>query len=293
MEIGIIGSGAIGLLFGFHLSENHSVRLYTRRKEQAEALNRDGIVLKNLTGDNRQRKISADTSDNYQEEFLIVAVKQYQLKEIAASLKGCRERKKLLFLQNGMDHLSILKELSQQHDCYAGVVEHGARKESENTVKHTGMGKTNLGSFGTGAAEELALQLDSPAFPFQWKENCRVMLAEKLLINTCINPLTALLGIKNGELISNSQYNLMMRSVFEEAFAILKLTDKEKSWDKVQEICAKTHHNVSSMLADIQSGRVTEIDAILGYLIKLSPFPETNAPIIVFLYRSIKGKETS
>jgi 2-dehydropantoate 2-reductase len=34
MEIGIIGSGAVGLLSAAYLSKNHDVTLYTRRKEQ-------------------------------------------------------------------------------------------------------------------------------------------------------------------------------------------------------------------------------------------------------------------
>ena len=43
MRIGIIGGGAIGLLFANYLSENHDVTIFTRTKEQAELLNRDGL----------------------------------------------------------------------------------------------------------------------------------------------------------------------------------------------------------------------------------------------------------
>ena len=43
MRIGIIGGGAIGLLFANYLSEKHDVTIYTRTQEQAELLNRDGL----------------------------------------------------------------------------------------------------------------------------------------------------------------------------------------------------------------------------------------------------------
>ena len=45
MRIGIIGGGAIGLLFASRLSEKHSVTLYTHTADQASIIKRDGIRL--------------------------------------------------------------------------------------------------------------------------------------------------------------------------------------------------------------------------------------------------------
>ncbi|MDQ7861305.1 2-dehydropantoate 2-reductase N-terminal domain-containing protein [Peribacillus frigoritolerans] len=42
MRIGIIGGGAIGLLFASHLSEKHNVTLYTHTADQASIIQRDG-----------------------------------------------------------------------------------------------------------------------------------------------------------------------------------------------------------------------------------------------------------
>nr|WGD97257.1 ketopantoate reductase C-terminal domain-containing protein [Bacillus safensis] len=71
----------------------------------------------------------------------------------------------------------------------------------------------------------------------EWKK----VLEEKLLVNVCINPLTALLHVKNGELIANPSYEYMMKCAFEEALSILGLPEKERLWSHVVSICKKTY----------------------------------------------------
>ena len=40
-------------------------------------------------------------------------------------------------------------------------------------------------------------------FPVQIETDWEEIMHKKLVVNVCINPLTALLGVKNGELITN------------------------------------------------------------------------------------------
>lgn len=87
MEIGIIGSGSLGLLYSFYLSETNKVTLYTRREEQANKINKHGITL--VQGNTEiTKKVEASYEKNYKEPVLIITVKQYSLNSIIDTLTG-------------------------------------------------------------------------------------------------------------------------------------------------------------------------------------------------------------
>jgi 2-dehydropantoate 2-reductase len=67
--------------------------------------------------------------------------------------------------------------------------------------------------------------------------------------------------------------------------------NEEQMWELVTTICKNTAQNKSSMLRDIEEGRKTEIDAILGYVLAEAKKIEREVAITQFLYDSIKGME--
>lgn len=288
VKIGIVGGGSVGLLCAYYLSKHHDVTVITRRKEQADAISKNGI---HFTKDKCLDISICKASDKIDSTFdlFIVSVKQHHLVKVLPMLEKLPETA-ILFLQNGMAHISELKHWNVKHHLFVGSVEHGALRTGDYSIEHTGEGKIRWSAFRTTTKNEL-LQLEkntSEAFPFQYEDNWYQMLAEKLLVNACINPLTALMRVKNGELI-HTPYLTFMRLVFEEAITILKLNNKDEVWKKVLLICEKTQHNISSMLKDIMSSRETEIDAILGFLLKESEDKGYEVPHLAFLYRSVKA----
>ncbi|KAH9049389.1 ketopantoate reductase PanE/ApbA C terminal-domain-containing protein [Lactarius hengduanensis] len=124
-------------------------------------------------------------------------------------------------------------------------------------------------------------------------------MKRKLVVNTVVNPLTALLGCRNGDLLESEEtMKIMKRVCFEaaEAFARQAQAHQEGgSWnDRVsrarirsgfsrvspalsahalEEECLRVIRvnagNTSSMLSDVRSGSYTEIDYMAGYLLGL------------------------
>jgi 2-dehydropantoate 2-reductase len=112
MKIGIIGGGAVGLLTASYLYQNkHNVTLFTRTEEQANLINNLGVIL-SVDEKTKQMCITADKLLPKINTFdlLIVCVKQYHLNQIVSTLNQY-EGENILFLQNGMSHIEIVKNL--------------------------------------------------------------------------------------------------------------------------------------------------------------------------------------
>ena len=123
------------------------------------------------------------------------------------------------------------------------------------------------------------------------EENYEKMLLKKLVVNAVINPLTAILRIKNGELIENPHYFKLVKSLFAEIQECLHLQKPEHYFKNIITVCEQTAQNKSSMLRDLEEKRPTEMEAILGYILEKAIEKEIHTPIIELFYQAVKGKE--
>ncbi len=295
MKIGIIGGGSIGLLFAHYLAKKHDVTIYVRSKEQAEKLASEGLVFeKNSVSMNGRMHSLVFSEWTGKEELTIIAVKQYHLHKVLQVIKkaSLKNSHSLLFVQNGMGHLKWLKGI-EGANIFVGTIEHGALKVSANHVIHTGEGRTRIALYKGKCIAEIK-ELIEPLlkdFPFFFEENYDEMLIQKLIINAVINPLTAILNVKNGELIANPHYYHVFKQLFIEISTVLEISNKERAFEQLEDVCKKTAENRSSMLKDMDEKRPTEVDAILGYVLEKSKEKGINTPLANGFYYLIKGKE--
>lgn len=293
MRIAIVGGGSIGLLYTYFLSDVHEVTLFVRNDMQRKVIEENGMIL-GTNGELYEKSITtrpiADW-DAAEVDLSIICVKQYHLQELLR--KDARKKwEPLLFLQNGMEHIDWIESL-QLPSVLVGIVEHGALKKEDNVVIHTGKGITKIAilrGLNTSFVEALTNPCQSN-FPFQLEPDFEKMLMKKLVVNSVINPLTAILKVENGVLLDNHYFYQLFHQLFSEVASVLNIEQKEEAYSNVVEVCRKTSHNRSSMLKDIEEKRQTEVDAILGYLLKMAKKKEIKAPMIYALYQMIKGME--
>ncbi|WP_160720174.1 2-dehydropantoate 2-reductase [Bacillus sp. USDA818B3_A] len=293
MRISIIGAGSIGLLFAAYLSRGFNVTVYTRSAEQAVEINKNGIVLLNGTGETVSKVEALPITDwKGEEDLAIITVKQYQLAPIIERINQLDPLpSSLLFLQNGMGHLKQLEQL-EVHNLFVGSVEHGALKQNPFTVKHNGAGTTNAAVYrGDPRLLKLFLEAVSNVFSMTYQEDYYPMLEKKLIANALINPLTAILQVKNGELIDNPYYFKVLQNLFSEITFILNLKNPQENWSQVIKICKQTADNRSSMLKDLEGNRLTEVDAIVGYILDKAESQGKKSSPFETLFYLIKGKE--
>jgi 2-dehydropantoate 2-reductase len=104
---------------------------------------------------------------------------------------------------------------------------------------------------------------------------------EKLALNAIINPLTALMDCENGEILYNYSFTRVMRMLLIEISSVICALPElqgipgienrfapERLRSMVTKLANQTAKNTSSMLADVRSGKTTEIEYINGYIVR-------------------------
>jgi 2-dehydropantoate 2-reductase len=139
----------------------------------------------------------------------------------------------------------------------------------------------------------LADQLRAAGFIVESAPDANALLWGKLVINAAINPLSALLGVPNGELLARREARALMAAVAREAASVavaqgigLPYPDPVVA---VETIARRTATNRSSMLQDVRRGAPTEIDAINGAIVQAGAQTGVPTPINRTLWQLLKA----
>ena len=292
MTIQIIGGGAVGLLLtSFFAEQNFSAEIVSKREKQCEALRTYGLFRNSFTGEQEKFSVSATTQLGECPDFVVIATKYDALVQIYPLLEKLPKTVPLLFIQNGLAHYEEALRLPQQHIAF-GSAQFGAQRANDYTVNHRGIGVLKI-AVARGDIEKFSYieKLRSQLLPIQFEVDAEKMLFEKALLNCFINPLTAILKVKNGELLTNKHAYTLLEVLYEELVAAFPHIRVQFPFDSVIALCEKTSTNTSSMLADRLVGRKTEVDTIVGVILQKAAHENKQTPTLRTLYEMIKAIE--
>lgn len=289
LKVVIVGAGAIGLLIGSYLSEQkHEITYITRTHEQAVTLCTKGITRIQPDGETVHTKVFASTEFNQAptDALWIIAVKYHHLSSIEPHLKSLPESTALLFTQNGLAHLQWVNQFNN-HPVYIATIEHGAMKEDSSIVVHKGIGVTKIAPYIKKTNHLDFTLFESPLFHIELAEDAYGIVLRKAILNACINPITAVLQITNGELLTNSHAFFLMKTIFYEIESVFAEISQLLTFEEVKALCIKTAKNNSSMLQDRLNHRTTEIEPIVGALLQMAATRDRDLPVLRTLYNLV------
>lgn len=271
----LVGTGALATLFAARLSEaGHSVSMLGTWKEGLHALQKDGARIIDVDGSEKSYQVHAtdNPSDVKDSKYALVLVKAWQTERAAKQLKESLADDGLaVTLQNGIGNKETLQSTLGVERVSLGITTTGATLLAPGLVKVGGEGIISLEQ--NQFSSKLEAILKSAKFNLQAVDDAESLVWGKLVINAAINPLTALLQVPNGELLSNSKARKMMAALAEETAEVAEAEQVHLPFENpvsaAEDVARKTAQNKSSMFQDVLRGAPTEIDAICGAIMNL------------------------
>ncbi|MFM7272842.1 MAG: ketopantoate reductase family protein, partial [Gammaproteobacteria bacterium] len=210
----------------------------------------------------------------------------------------------VVLLQNGMGFQEAVRQLAPHARLFCAVTTEGAWLEEPFRVRHAGGGGTELGCWPSGnlpAAESIAAELGAGFLPVRAVADVEPLLWRKLAVNCAINPLTALRGCCNGELLDTG-HRQEFEALCAEIFGVLHALGHTELAGRVaaeaEGVARATAPNRSSMRQDLDAGRQTEIAFINGFLVERArergiPCPLNTALVEAIRAREVRGGSTT
>lgn len=299
MEILVFGAGAIGSLFGGLLSQKYDVTLLSR-KPCADAVERNGLRICGKTNLIVYPKARVNINHSY--DLILLTVKSYDTEEAAKQIKrNISENTIVLLLQNGLGNESLLAKYIGKRHLLKGLTSHGVIYLKPGVIEHSGIGETVIGELDGKITERvvrIAEIFDSVGIKTTATKNIEAETWVKVIINACINPLTAVTNLRNSAILKIPELRNLSRAICREAVEVANRATNVKllykcTIRKVENVARLTAENKSSMLQDIENKRRTEIDFINGKIVELGRKYQIDTPANSALVALVKSIESS
>lgn len=291
----IVGSGAVATLFAVQLaSTGIPVTMLATWKEGIEAIQQEGVKAICPDGSELAARVKI-TNDPFSLDELVddalILVKAWQTERAARQVNYLLAEDGIaLSLQNGLSNReTLVMELGASRTA-CGVIVLGAQLVQPGVVKTTGHPLVQLEK--NEKLKKIRKMLEKANFRVEEYEDISVIQWRKLIINAVINPLSAVLGFRNAELVSNPYAHDLLATLISETVTIAEAAGVNLDADMqdlIHEVIKKTGANQSSMLQDKQRGAPTEIEAINGFLLRVAEAVGIDAPLNRSLISMIKA----
>lgn len=298
-RVAVLGVGAMACLFGSRLAKVAEVTLVGSWREQIEKIRARGLEVEELDGRlSRQPLDIMSDSAAGPADLVLIWVKSGGTEEAAIRAREILAPGGLaLTLQNGLGNLEVLADAVGVENTALGVTVQAATVVAPGRIRHAGEGPTHLAA--TAATEErvgrVAGLFGEAGLETRVVADARRLVWGKLAVNAAINPLSALLGVPNGEVEADPRSRALLLRAAREVEAVARAQGIEPAFEdageQARKVCRATAANRSSMLQDLSRGARTEIDVVSGAITEKARQYGVPAPVNEALWRLVRERE--
>jgi 2-dehydropantoate 2-reductase len=301
-SVGVVGAGVIGSLFAAHLSRVADVSVLTRRREHAEALQRDGLRVSGRSDFTASVRASADPDELADFDLGIVATKATELEAAAARLEGRFDGATMMTVQNGLGAEEIVGRRGAWPLISAVTFMSGTR-HADTHVEYVLDTSTWLGPYRDTSFEDVAdvaALISSSGLKAEALPDLRPAQWSKLIFNATVNAVAALTGLPHdhhfAEESDDGDLGRLVHELVDEGKRIAAAAGvelRDDPWEMNVLATQRGSAHYPSMLEDVEARRPTEIDLITGALVREAERHGVEAPLHTALYRLVKAREAS
>jgi 2-dehydropantoate 2-reductase len=299
-QVCIIGCGAIGSLYAAHLARVAEVWALVRRREHAEALNREGLRVSGTHNFSVRLRATTKVADLPECDLGIVATKATQVEESITEAGRRFDGGAVISAQNGLGSEEIIAQHTRGYVIRGTTFMSGTR-HSDTHVQYELDTATWLGPFEPrrtpfAAVQEAAELIVAGGLKAEALRDARPAQWSKLIFNSSVNGVSALTGLPHSPHFAAEErfddLGHLLHALIEEGkqvAAAVGVRLHDDPWE-MNKIGAMTNHP-PSMLYDVRHQVPTEVEFLSGAIAREAQRAAVPAPLHTTLYRLIRGKE--
>jgi 2-dehydropantoate 2-reductase len=292
MRIAIMGAGGVGGCLGGLLAKAGNDVSLIARGEHLEAIRANGLKLIRPDG---EFVVKVDATDDPAEvgpvDLILYTVKTFHNRSVITTLKPLMgEETSIISLQNGVESHELLGSVLGPSNILPGAYWASAHIQTPGIISEDVLSKLSFGEIEVTESlraldirkvfRDAGIEADISTDPVQ-------VLWQKFVVLSSLAGITSAAQTRASELLKFPDARKMFLDAMEEALAIGMARGIDLSENLAQEslewIDTLPDFQVS-MHADFEAGRVTELDALSGAVIRLGKQIGVKTPVHSFFY---------
>ena len=282
----VIGAGAMGGSMACALARSGArVEIVDIDTAHVTVIGADGLAVENL---GEAGPVLADSvpGEAGRADLAVVMTPAFETAKAAETAAHVlRPEGAVVSLQNGLGNAEALIEVLGAERVFMGSTRASADRPMPGRPRITKMDRTSVGELDGSASDRatwLADALTRGGMPASVSDNIWGVLWSKFIHNCCINAPSAITGLRMGEVTRVPDLALIQWQIAEEALAVARAKGIQLEYpDPVPMMQRHVWQKFTqpSMLQHVEQGRMIEIDAINGRLVKEAEALGLDAPV--------------
>jgi len=301
MKIAIIGTGGVGGYFGAKLAKAGNDVAFLARGEHMKAIQKNGLEVKSIDGDFKvfPAKVVDTIKQIGQSDLIIIAVKAWQVKELANEIKEIIHSESIILpLQNGILAADELAEVIDKKNIINGLCRIISKIEAPGIINHFGAQPTIVFGEMDNSQSERVLGLKKLFDEANINSKLSPDIAAdvwKKFIAICVSGLLAITKTTYGELRELKETRNLMIALLDEIFELsieanVKI-EPEFLLNTIDFVDSLPYGSTTSLSRDVWEGKPSEIEYQNGTVVKLAEKYGIDVPVNKFVYSCILPME--
>lgn len=302
MKIAIMGTGGVGGYYGGLLAKTGQDVTFIARGTHLQAIREKGLKVKSIHGDFTVS--AAKATDTPAEvgpvDMVLFTTKTYQTDEAAQLIKPMvAQNTVLVSLQNGIDAVDRIGRVVGIEHMLGGVTWLSAAIEAPGLIgQYSQFRRIALGEFNGQTTPRLKATFDAlqaTGATVEVSDAILKVLWTKFVFIAPVMAMGSLTRVTFGEYRNVTEARTMLTKAISEVAAVAKAKGVKLDEDVVNTTLAFIDSSAPgikpSMQRDVESGKPSELESMIGVVVRLGTEHNVPTPVMKFAYALLKPGE--